>query len=126
MKLYQKLAREIERYNRCLEDRPDCAQDAREAIENLMGEMPSGSGWNHGTKIDLAESTAKRIVLTGSWHHMDDMGGYDGWTQHCIVITASLAFGFELNVTGRNRDNIKDYLSDVFNDTLSMEMDGAM
>lgn len=76
--------------------------------------LPSGSGIDAGTTIDLAASTPDRIVLTMSFHHMNDGGFYDGWTDHTIVVRPSLAFGVDLRVTGRNRNEIKDYLHDVY------------
>jgi len=45
---------------------------------------------------------------------MNEHGFYDGWTEHRITVKPSLAFGFELTISGRDRNEIKDYLSDVF------------
>lgn len=125
MKLYKKLAREVERYNRCIETFPLAALSASEEITTLMNEMPSGSGWDCGTEIDLSESTANKLVLTGSYHHMDDAGGYDGWTEHKIIITPSLCFNYDMRITGRDRNGIKEHLTDLFSAVLDMEMDGA-
>lgn len=88
-----------------------------ERLEKLMDEMPSGSGWDLGTK--LATSSPQRIVLFGEFHHMVE-GGYDGWTDHEIHVTASMTSGFDLRITGRNRNDIKDYLHDLFHEALSM------
>lgn len=46
--------------------------------------MPSGSGWDCGTKIDIEKSNEANLVFTGSFHHMDEHGGYDGWTNHMV------------------------------------------
>jgi len=83
-----------------------------EAIADLH--LPSGSGIDCGTKIDLDESTSEKLVLNLSYHHMDDWGSYDGWTDHQIIVTPSLAFGFNLRVTGKNRNDIKEYLHEVY------------
>ena len=80
--------------------------------------LPSGSGWDNGTKIDLDRSTPERLIFTGSYHHMDEHGSYDGWTDHEVVVTASLAYGLDLRVTGRNRNDVKDYLGDLFREAL--------
>ena len=79
--------------------------------------LPSGSGIDNGTKIDLDASHAGKIVLTCGYHHMNDGGYYDGWTEHTITITPSFS-GINLRISGRNRNDIKDYLHDVFNFSL--------
>jgi hypothetical protein len=81
--------------------------------------MPSGSGVDIGTKLDLGESTSDKLVFSASFHHMDEHGGYDGWTDHKIIVTPSLQFGFNLKITGRDRNQIKDYLSDIFHTALT-------
>ena len=36
--------------------------------------LPSGGGFDSGTRIDLDASTEEKIVLTTSFHHMNDGG----------------------------------------------------
>jgi len=81
--------------------------------------LPSGSGIDSGTTIDLDKSTADRIVLQTSFHHMNDGGMYDGWTEHTITVRPSLAFGCELTISGRDRNEIKDYLGELYTCVLS-------
>lgn len=85
--------------------------------------LPSGSGIDKGTTIDMDRSTPDRIVLHMSFHHMDDSGFYDGWTEHTITIRPSLAFGFRLSISGRDRRDIKDYLGQTFDHVLGAEVD---
>lgn len=85
--------------------------------------MPSGFGFDAGTKIDAEESGPLRLVFTTSFHHMDEHGSYDGWTEHQVIVTPSLAHGFELRVTGRNRNGIKDHITEVFGSALMKEVD---
>lgn len=85
--------------------------------------LPSGSGIDSGTKIDIDRSQPNRLILSTSYHHMNDDGCYDGWTNHDIVVTASLAFGFDVTVRGPNRNAIKDYLSELFHSDLQREID---
>jgi hypothetical protein len=89
--------------------------------------LPSGSGWDNGTTIDLERSTSNRLVFTGSYHHMDESGGYDGWTDHTVTVVPDLCSGFTLTISGRNRNDIKDYLADLFIGAFSdqIEYDGA-
>ena len=80
----------------------------------VKNELPSGSGFDAGTKIDLERSKPNKLVFAVDFHHMDENGFYDGWTAHEVIITPSLAFGFEIRVTGRDRNDIKDYIAEVF------------
>ena len=52
---------------------------------------------------------------------MDEHGGYDGWTEHKIIVTPSLVYGFELRVTGKDRNDIKDYIAEVMHGALSVK-----
>lgn len=88
---------------------------ATDELERIAREyLPSGSGWDSGTTIDLDRSTADRIVLTGSFHHMDEWGGYAGWTDHTVTVRPTFMGQIELTISGRNRNGIKDYLHDMF------------
>ena len=95
-------------------------------LKGLIDELPSGSGWDCGTKLDEertrvgVNADCERIVLFGSFHHMNDGGMYDGWTDHEIHVKPSLRWGFEMRVTGRDRNDIKDYLHDLFHEALSL------
>jgi hypothetical protein len=81
--------------------------------------LPHGSGIDNGTKIDLEESTKDKIVLTLNFHHMNETGCYDGWTSHKIVVVPSFIGGFTIKrITGRDRNNIKEYLSEVLHGVL--------
>jgi len=84
------------------------------AIFELCGDLPSGSGFDSGSRIDLDGSTPDRLVFTTSYHHMNDGGCYDGWTEHTVVVTPSLEMGCHIKVTGRNRNDIKDYIGEQF------------
>ena len=94
-----------------------------ERIEELVrNHMPSGSGIDSGTHLDLDKSSEDRLVFRFGYHHMNDCGIYDGWTEHKAIVIPSLQFGFHLNITGRDRNDIKDYLHDVFSAALSEEV----
>ena len=87
-------------------------------LEELEKELPSGSGFDSGTQIDLDRSTGERLVLHTSYHHMNDGGYYDGWTEHTITVKGSLLDGFDFRVSGRNRSDIKGYIDEMFAQTL--------
>jgi hypothetical protein len=83
---------------------------------------PSGSGIDSGTEITLDKSIRNKLVFHTAYHHMNDGGMYDGWTEHNLIVTPDLCFGFNLKITGRDRNYIKDYLHEVYSEWLNEEI----
>lgn len=46
-------------------------------------------------------------------------GMYNGWTEHVITVRPSLQFGITLSVSGRNCNDIKDYIAEIFQHALT-------
>lgn len=88
----------------------------------IVGLLPSGSGIDCGTALDWAASKPNRLVFIVSFHHMDGNGGYDGWTEHSIIVTPDLASSFELRITGRDRNEIKEYLAETYDSALRSDI----
>lgn len=76
--------------------------------------MPRGSGFDAGTVFQIEKSTPDNLIFTTSFHHMDQHGGYDGWTEHTIRVKPSFIGRFDLTVSGRNRNGIKEYIAETF------------
>lgn len=87
-------------------------------LDQLERELPSGSGIDSGTQIDRDKTTADRIVLTFGYHFMDDSGSYGGWLDYTAIIQPTFT-GLDVTIKGRNRNDIKDYLNDVYHHVLS-------
>lgn len=83
--------------------------------------LPRGSGIDSGSYVDQDASRPDRVVICTEFHHMNDVGMYDGWTSHSVVVTPTFD-GIDVRVTGRDRNGIKDYLADVFRDALMAEL----
>jgi hypothetical protein len=81
--------------------------------------LPSGSGINAGTSLLFSKQKTGELRLGVSFQHMNSDGYYEGWTSHEIIVTANLGHGFDLKITGPNKNDIKDYLGDVFHYALS-------
>lgn len=96
----------------------------RNRFANAVNKLPSGSGFDSGSSIDLDASTQSKIVIDTSFHHMTE-GMYDGWTDHKVVVVATFD-GFDLRVTGRDRNMIKEYIGDLFYDVLSEEIEDPL
>lgn len=122
---YQAIARMLAAYVNCEDSDNTAWRDKHaEAIERLMRETaPHGSGFNKGTALDFEKSTPDRLIFTTAFQHMDEMGGYDGWTNHAVKVMPSLVSGYTLQITGRNKNNIKDYIHETFDNWLDSEIE---
>ncbi|HNC58654.1 MAG TPA: hypothetical protein PLP33_24725 [Leptospiraceae bacterium] len=96
------------------------AEMAQLAIDKLMETAPSGSGIDNGTKLRV-DSTSEKIKFHVDFHHMDNGGYYDGWTEHIVTVSPSLHYGAKLTISGKNRNEIKDYLHEVFETWLNSD-----
>jgi hypothetical protein len=48
---------------------------------------------------------------------MNGDGYYDGWTDHTVIVTPTFS-GIDITVTGRDKNDIKNYIGEVFYDCL--------
>jgi hypothetical protein len=123
VKTYQKIASLLQAIINCQKSSNQVWQDNHtEAIETIMQNSPSGSGFDNGTSLDFFKSTPEKLVFNTAFHHMDENGFYDGWSKHEVIITPSLAFGFNIRVTGRDRNEIKDYIAEMMDSFLNEEI----
>lgn len=84
--------------------------------------LPSGSGFDNGTSLLDWCNRKQRVRFKTSFHHMNDVGIYCGWTDH--IITVRPAFdGLTVDVGGRNANGIKGYIQNVFYTVLSSKID---
>jgi hypothetical protein len=127
-KVYQALASLVDARLRSAErGNWDWVTKHEERIKELVEEhLPSGSGFDAGSSIDLYESKPERLVFGTAFHHMSDHGYYVGWSEHNVIVTPSLLFGFNLRVTGRDRNQIKDYIGETFQHALDTEQAGYL
>ena len=119
-KIYSQLASIVGAYHRCVASgNAEWEQKHEERIEEILESFPSGSGFDNGTKLDFDASGDDKLVFNTAFHHMNDCGMYDGWTEHTVVVTPSLSLGFHVKVTGRDRNGIKDYIAECFSCALN-------
>lgn len=122
MKLYQKLASLVVARRNCIKS-GNSEWEGRhedEILSLVKDKMPSGSGIDTGTKIDLDASTGEKLVFNCSYHHMNEHGYYDGWTEHKVTVRPCFS-GIDITISGRNRNEIKDYLADCYYLSLTEE-----
>ena len=122
-KVYLEIARRLIAHNNCVKSgNVEWRRKHSEALRDLTSEhLLSGSGFDSGTTFDLEWSKPERLVFNTSYHHMDD-SGYIGWSEHDVVVVPSLAFGFDLRVTGRDWRGIKEYIGECFQCALDIEI----
>jgi hypothetical protein len=110
MKLYQKIARVASQKN--------WAKRTKE-LALLKEYLPNGNGSRRqqGLSVILLESTEKRIVIDTTYWHETGQG-----TVHQIIIKPSFEGEIATRVTGKNVNNVKEYLQDTFREALMSEV----
>jgi hypothetical protein len=125
--LYQRLASLVIQHRNCIKtDNTEWKDRSEDEILKLVKRyMPSGSGFDCGTKIFLSQEApaTDRLVFETSFHHMNENGFYDGWTEHTVTVHPSLAFKIEIKISGRNRNEIKDLIHESFDCALRTEIE---
>ena len=95
-----------------------------EKIEELVKEfLPSGAGCDNGTQFDFCKSTPERLILYVDFHHMSEGGMYDGWTHHTIVVRPSFVYKVDIQIGGKDRNGVKEYLDDTMRIALTQEIE---
>jgi len=109
------LSSSVTAYKNCVESGNEEWMDKHlERIEEIVENyLPRGSGIDSGCSIDIGKSSRNKLVINTSFHHMNDCGMYDGWTEHQVIITPAFV-DFDVRITGRNRNGIEEYLGELF------------
>jgi len=89
-------------------------------VKNLVDRLPHGSGIDGVTTVEMKNGV---LFIHISFHHMNENGMYDGWTNHTIRVKSSLERNFELTISGRDRNDVKEYLGEMFDEVLRREVE---
>ena len=120
MKLYKLISFAIDFIN----NRNDTRYQS--VIDNyIIPKLPSGSGIDNGCKINLKQSKPLKIIIDSSYHAMNENGMYDRWIDFKIIVTPSFD-NIDINIRGNfgsKYQHLKDYLIEIFQDSLSKEID---
>jgi hypothetical protein len=137
--LYQHMATAIDAMKRCKADvaaikagngphasflplREEWSTRWQDRLDAMLQALPHGSGLDTAWRYDLDKCSAECVVLTISYHNMDEQGGYCGWSDLVITIRPSLIHGTVLRITGGD-SLLKDYLYDILTSALCEEHD---
>lgn len=120
--------RTVQAYQNCVKNgNKEWEEKHLDILDKFISLFPSGSGIDNGVKFYPLDKenkdVGKQFVLHAPFHHMDENGYYDGWTDHKIIYYADMTVGFNLKITERNKNDIKDYLMSVFSNIFYMEGD---
>ena len=118
----------LSKLSKCLIARNNCKASKHswqtkweQSIDEICEDLPSGSGIDSGVKFEIDKSTPEKLVFSVPFHHMDENGYYDGWTTYKITVKPSFWQGFDLKITGRDKNWTKNYLYDLFNKVFSLD-----
>lgn len=119
--LYKAIANKFQAMQSCSETWKSRHEDTIILLVNRY--MPHGSGIDTGTRFSFEDSKPDKLVFYFSYHHMNEDGYYDGWTEHKLIVTPNLWSDFDMRITGSNRNDCKEYFYQTFNEDLRMEVD---
>jgi len=125
--MYAMVASALQAYQNCLKS--DTANTEWESIwEDRLGRqlaemLPSGNGFDAGCSLNIYACQPDRLVFNTSFHHTSEIGYYNGWTNHQVIVTPSLTHGFNLRITGKDKNDIKCYIAETFHQILSESYD---
>jgi hypothetical protein len=118
----REIASAVQAWKNCKATNNSWADNWDERLDWLESNaLPSGSGFDSGTKIDCERTKGDVVVLTTSYHHMNDNGYYCGWTKHVITVRPTFD-GISIKISGRDRNQFKDYAYQTFEQSLSEEV----
>ncbi len=87
-----------------------------ERIEQLKNLLPSGSGFDAGTKV--VSISPDLVEFQVDFHHHNEQG-YNGWTNHTVKVKPSFIGTLDIKIGGLNRESIKDYIAETFHQLLT-------
>jgi hypothetical protein len=125
-KLYQLMASTIDARLTCIvKNSTEWIDNHTDTLNKLLDKLPSGSGLDNEWHYDIKHSTGNKILLSSSFHTMNEDGYYDGWIDFKIRIEASLINEIKLSITGNfgKYQDIRDYLYDILHYALTSEIE---
>jgi len=122
--VYQEIARALNAIGNCKKDNNDSwGETWQRVIEDVVKNyLPSGSGIDSGTKFDFDRSNDNKLIFYFGFHFMNDGGFYDGWEKYTLYVRPSLKFDIDLKISGKNRRDIKEYLYETYQYSLTRDI----
>lgn len=94
-----------------------------DVIDSVTQELPQGSGFDSYPVVDRERSTGDKLVINGSYHSMDEHGGYNGWCDYTVFVRPAFD-GIIVTVTGGGKyhEDIGDRFYDAFSQTYNLSI----
>lgn len=93
-------------------------------IEELNALLPSGSGFDSGSRFLIDDSHAKKLTFESSYHHMNNEGFYTHWIEFQVVITPEFRT-FKLKIVNKSLRRMdredREYFEEVFAESLMQD-----
>jgi hypothetical protein len=101
-----------------------------EKLNLFKNELPSGSGFDSGTKFDFERSYKSALVFNTGYHCMNENGMYDGWIDFDIIIVPDFGLGFNIAFKGQSKNaaykkywnQISEYIAECFDYDFNKEI----
>ena len=126
-KIYQSMANSIQARLNCIKSgNTEFINSHTEYLENyLLNKLPHGSGLDYTWHYDFNKSHGNKIVLTMSFHAMDQNGFYDKVIDFIVVVTPDFISDIDLTITGNfgKYQDVKNYLYDIIGEALTTEIE---
>ena len=116
IKIYKEIAKNLTAYRNCIEAKNEEWEVKHERrIDELLNELPHGSGFDGKWSLDYTKSSDTRLILYMQYHCTNENGYYDGWVNFTLKVKASLQFGIDLSITGNfgKYQAVKEFLYDI-------------
>lgn len=69
--------------------------------------------FDKGTTLNVDKSTPQKLVFNTAFHHMNERGHYTKRTEHTVTVRPAFQ-GLDIRVSGRNHNDIKEYIEGCF------------
>jgi hypothetical protein len=123
-KLYKHFAGTLQAYQNCIKTGNKIWEDKHEEkLNEMIDYLPHGSGIDSDVELDFEKSNPNKLIFNFSFHFMDNCGMYDGWIDYKLTVTPNLYNDFDLYISGRDKNYIKEYLYEIFEYALRQEID---
>lgn len=127
MPLYLAFAHTLTALERVTDNTNIWHQRRLDVLDELLALMPHGSGFDVEVKLARPDDDRfdDRMAFYGSYHKMDEHGGYDGWVDYEIIVTPSFIGGFDMHLktdSDEDHDEHGDFIQDTFADALRQEV----
>jgi hypothetical protein len=79
-------------------------------LDKLVDYIPTWSGMT--LRLSGVEIKPDAIRYEVSYHHMNETGHYDGWTEHTVVVRPAFG-GIDVRISGRDRNDVKELIHET-------------